>query len=148
MGNARQGLHYIQALYQIERAVKTATSEERYLARQEKAKPLLETIRTWLDRVLLTVPPESLIGKALIYLYNQWPKLIRYLDDGRLSIDNNAVENAIRPFAMGRKAWLFSDTVAGANASANLYGLIETAKANSHEPVLLSPLPIHRTTKG
>ena len=85
--------------------------EERYRVRQEKAKPLLETIRTWLDQVLPTVPPESLTGKALYYLHNQWPKLIRYLEDGRLSIDNNAVENAIRPFVLGRKAWLFCDTV-------------------------------------
>ena len=108
--------------------------EERHRVRQEKAKSLLETIRTWLDTVLPAAPPESLTGKALYYLHHQWPKLIRYLDDGRLAIDNNTIENAIRPFVMGRKAWLFSDTVAGANASANLYGLIETAKACGHEP--------------
>jgi transposase len=79
--------------------------------RQEKAKPLLDKIGAWLDEVLPSVPPESLTGKALAYLYHQWPKLIRYLEDGRLSIDNNIVENALRPFVMGRKAWLFSDTV-------------------------------------
>ncbi|MGH8468781.1 MAG: IS66 family transposase [Gammaproteobacteria bacterium] len=134
MGNAQQGLHYIQALYQIERELKTATPEQRNRVRQEKAKPLLATIRTWLDTVLPAVPPESLTGKALYYLHHQWPKLIRYLEDGRLSIDNNAVENAIRPFVMGRKAWLFCDTVHGAKSSANLYGLIETSKACGHEP--------------
>jgi transposase len=73
-------------------------------------------------------------GKALTYLHNQWPKLIRYLDDGRLYIDNNRVENAIRPFVIGRRNWLFSDTVRGAQSSANLYSLIETAKANGLEP--------------
>jgi transposase len=75
-----------------------------------------------------------LTGKALNYVHNQWPKLIRYLDDGRLRIDNNLVENAIRPFVLGRKNFLFHDTVRGANASANLYSLIETAKANNIEP--------------
>jgi transposase len=75
-----------------------------------------------------------MIGKALTYLNNQWPKLMRYLDDGRLSIDNNPVENAIRPFVIGRRNWLFSDTARGAKSSANLYSLIETAKANGLEP--------------
>lgn len=132
--NAQQGLQYIQALYRIERELKTTTPEERYRVRQEKAKPLLETMRTWLDAVLPTVPPESLTGKALNYLHNQWPKLIRYLEDGRLAIDNNTIENAIRPFVIGRNNWLFCDTVHGAKSSANLYGLIETAKASGHEP--------------
>jgi transposase len=80
------------------------------------------------------VPPSTLTGKALTYLHNQWPKLIGYLDDGRLEIDNNACERAIRPFVIGRRNWLFADTPAGATASANLYSLIETAKANGHEP--------------
>jgi hypothetical protein len=80
------------------------------------------------------VPPQSLTGKAMQYLNRQWPKLIRVLDDGRLPLDTNLVENAIRPFVLGRKNWLFADTVAGARASANLYGLIETAKANRMEP--------------
>ena len=70
----------------------------------------------------------------MTYLNNQWHKLIRYCDDGRLSIDNNACENAIRPFVIGRRNWLFSDTVKGAKSSANLYSLIETAKANGLEP--------------
>jgi hypothetical protein len=80
------------------------------------------------------VPPQSLTGKALAYLHRQWPKLIRVLDDGRLPLDTNLVENAIRPFVVGRKAWLFADTVGGARASANLYSLVETAKANGIEP--------------
>ena len=73
-------------------------------------------------------------GKALNYLHNEWDKLIRYLDDGRLEIDNNAAENAIRPFVLGRKNWLFSASVKGVKASANLYSLIESAKANGIEP--------------
>ena len=73
-------------------------------------------------------------GKALNYLHNEWPKLIGYLKDGRLEIDNNQAENAIRPFVVGRKNWLFSDCVKGVKASANFYSLIETAKANGVEP--------------
>lgn len=134
VSHAHQGMQYIQTLYRIERELKTATPEERYRTREKKARPLLETMRSWLDAVLPAVPPESLTGKALYYLHHQWPKLIRYLEDGRLSIDNNTVENAIRPFVMGRKAWLFSDTVHGAQSSTNLYSLIETAKACGHEP--------------
>ena len=133
-GRATKGLVYIQKLYRIERAVKAASPEKRYHHRQEHARPLLEEIRQWLDRALPEVPPTTATGKALNYLHNQWPKLIRYLEDGRLEIDNNRTENAIRPFVVGRKNWLFSDTVNGAKASANLYSLIETAKANGLEP--------------
>ena len=73
-------------------------------------------------------------GKALNYLHSEWSKLIRYLDDGRLEIDNNGAENAIRPFVLVRKNWLFSASVKGVKASANQYSLIETAKANGLEP--------------
>jgi transposase len=132
--HARHAMDVIQALYRIERQAKDFTPEARYLYRLEKAKPLFDQWRLWLDAVLPTVPPQSATGKALTYLHNQWQKLIRYLDDGRLSIDNNRTENVIRPFVVGRKAWLFSDTVAGANASAALYSIVETAKANGHEP--------------
>ena len=78
--------------------------------------------------------PKTKLGQALHYLKAQWPALVRYLDDGRYPIDNNAIENAIRPFAIGRKNWLFSQTQAGARASANLYSLIETAKGHGLEP--------------
>ena len=96
--------------------------------------PRLEKLRAWLDASLPAVPPQSLTGKALHYLAGQWPKLVRVLEDGRLPLDTNLVENAIRPFVLGRKAWLFADTVGGARASANLYSLVETAKANGLEP--------------
>ena len=94
----------------------------------------LDGLRTWLDEALPQVPPQSATGKALHYLHNEWDKLIGYLNDGRLEIDNNRAENAIRPFVIGRKNWLFSDSVRGVKASANLYSLIETAKANGLEP--------------
>ena len=131
---AIKGLHYIQRLYAIETLIKDQSCEERYRMRQAQAKPILDEMRAWLDKSLPQVIPQSALGKALHYLHTQWPKLIRYIDDGRLHIDNNLVENAIRPFALGRKNWLFSNTVKGAKASANLYSLIETAKANGLEP--------------
>ncbi|MBU0499900.1 MAG: IS66 family transposase [Gammaproteobacteria bacterium] len=135
-GRAHQGLAYIQALYRIEREAKDRelSPEDRGLLRQQKARPILDDLKAWLDKSLPHVPPKSAIGNALHYLNNQWPYLIRYLEDGRLPIDNNLAERAIRPFVIGRKNWLFSATPAGAHASAKLYSLIETAKANGHEP--------------
>jgi len=96
--------------------------------------PVLSALREWLDAQRPKVVPESVLGKALGYLDRHWDGLVRYCEDGRLEIDNNRCENAIRPFVTGRKNWLFSDTVQGARASANLYSLIETAKANGLEP--------------
>jgi transposase len=84
-----------------------------------------------MEKSLLTVPPKMAIGKALVYLNNQWDRLVRYIDDGQYPIDNNAAERAIRPFTIGRKNWMFSKSQAGATASANLYSLVETAKANN-----------------
>jgi transposase len=133
-GRAWRGLSLIQKLYRIERLMKDATPEDRHAYRREHAQPVLDELREWLDGSLPQVPPKSAIGKALNYLHNEWPKLIRYLEDGRLPIDNNLTENAIRPFVVGRKNWLFSDSVRGVKASANLYSLIETAKANDLEP--------------
>jgi transposase len=134
VGKAMMGLSFIQKLYRIEKAIKDAPAEERYKVRQEQASPVLDDLHIWLEKSLPEVPPGSATGKALNYLHNQWGKLIRYIDDGRLSIDNNATERAIKPFVIGRKNWLFSDTVKGAKASANIYSLIETAKVNGLEP--------------
>ena len=113
----------IQQLYRIERETKSLSADERQRIRQARAAPLLDEIRAWLDEHLPIVPPRSALGKAMNYTHRQWPKLTVYLADGRLPIDNNLTENAIRPFVIGRKNFLFCDTVAGAHASANLYSL-------------------------
>ena len=133
-GLADQGWVWIQKLYGVERAVRDASAQQRYAYRRQHAEPILKDLRTWLDESQPLVPPATATGKALHYLHNEWPKLVRYLDDGRLEIDNNRAENAIRPFVTGRKNWLFSDSVRGVKASAILYSLIETAKANQLEP--------------
>jgi len=135
-GKAQMGLALIQRLYAVDKRLKDVTPEERTRERLELAKPILDDLQAWLAKSLPAVPPSTLTGKALAYLHNQWPKLVGYLEDGRLAIDNNACERAIRPFVLGRRNWLFSDTPSGAHASANLYSIIETAKANGHEPYL------------
>jgi len=133
-GKAHRGLILIQKLYRVEKQARRLAPEERYARRQQQARPVLDELRSWLDDSLPLVPPSSATGKALNYLNREWGKLIRYLDDGRIEIDNNGAENAIRPFVVGRKNWLFSASVKGVKASANLYSLIETAKANGLEP--------------
>jgi transposase len=131
---ARQGLTQINELYRTERSYAEASLEERSLLRKEKLAPQLEALREWTLTSKDRVPPESLSGKAMSYLDSQWPKLVRVLDDARLPLDTNAVERAIRPFVIGRRNWLFADTPRGATASARLYSLVETAKANGVEP--------------
>ncbi len=131
---AAQALKQIQALYRIEREIKDLPAEEKRAIREKSSVPILDEFKIWLDTNIIVVPPRSTLGKAMNYLRKQWDKLTVYTTDGRLRIDNNLCENAVRPFVMGRKSWLFANSVAGANASANLYSLVETAKANGHEP--------------
>jgi len=127
-------LSKIAKLYLIERQIKKLSNEEKYKQRQEKSIPILNDLREWLDRNKYKVPKDSLTGKAFTYLDRQWSKLIIYCEDGQLNISNVLAENAIRPFVIGRKAWLFADTPKGARASSIFYSLIETAKANGIEP--------------
>ena len=131
-GKADMALSFIQKLYGIESRLKGKTADEKYQTRQEKAKPILDKLEKWL--VNTNVVPKSALGSAITYCKNQWHKLIRYIDDGNLNIDNNRAERAIKPFVIGRKNWLFSNTANGANASAMLYSIIETAKANGLIP--------------
>ena len=131
---ADMALSYINKLYLIEREIKECSFDEKYQVRQDESLPLLEKLKQWSDSNQRKVPKDSLTGKGFTYLNNQWNKLLVYCEDGRLNISNILAENAIRPFCIGRKAWLFSDTPKGAHASAIHYSLIETAKANHIEP--------------
>ncbi|WOG25897.1 IS66 family transposase [Endozoicomonas sp. 8E] len=94
----------------------------------------MDKIKVWLEKQALNVTPKSKLGEAVRCMQNQWTYLVRYLDNSLVDIDNNASERAIKPFVMGRKGWLFSDSIAGARSSAALYTLVETAKINGHEP--------------
>ena len=131
---ADHALDLFGQLYRIEARLKEATDAERFEARQTRSLPVLQKLRAWLDDTLPVVTPKSKLGEALGYLHNVWSRLVRYTERGDLPIDNNAAEGAIRPFVVGRKNWLFSDTPAGAHASAVLYSLVETAKASNREP--------------
>ena len=133
-GKAHRGLTLIQKLYKVEKQARLLTVTERAAYRKQHAQPVLDKLRDWLEQSLPKVPPKTTTGKALNYLHDEWKKLIVYLEDGRIMIDNNGAENAIRPFVIGRKNWLFSHSVKGVKTSANLYSLIETAKANGLEP--------------
>ena len=131
---ASQALQRIRLLYRIETQAKSLTPEQRNELRQSRSVPILNDLRQWLDQHLLVVVKQSALGKAMHYMDKQWGKLTVYTTDGRLNIDNNLAKNVIRPYVVGRKNWLFCDTVSGAKSSANLYSLIETAKANGLEP--------------
>lgn len=133
-GKASKALLMIQKLYRVEILIKDLQPDDKRLARQEKAVPILNEMKRWLDQSIHQVTPSSLTGKALAYLLNQWSTLIVYVDDGNIEIDNNRIERAIRPFVIGRNNWMFSDTVQGAESSTRLYSLIETAKLNGLEP--------------
>ena len=131
---AHQMVALIRKLYQIERNAKESSPAARKALRQAQAKPILDKIKQWLDQKVTQVLPKSPLGTAIAYTLKLWPKLTTYLEDGHIAIDNNRAENAIRPFVIGRKAWLFSGSPRGAQASATLYTLVETAKANGLEP--------------
>ncbi|HDS1769148.1 TPA: IS66 family transposase, partial [Pseudomonas putida] len=133
-GRADVALTMINKLYGIERDLKDASDEQRFLGRQERSLPILEQLKSWLDKTHSQVTPQSVLGKAVLYLANNWNRLERYVEAGHLPIDNNLAERAIKPFVIGRKAWLFSDTPKGATASAQIYSLVETAKVNGQEP--------------
>lgn len=151
-GRADEAIALFAQLYALEAELKDAPIEQRYAARQERSVPILTELRQWLDATRPIVTPKSKLGQALAYLDEHWTRLIRYTERGDLPIDNNPAENAIRPFVIGRKAWLFSDTPAGAHASAVIYSLIETVKANGLEPYtwlkrVLTNLPACQTVE-
>jgi transposase len=136
---------YIRPVYQVEERIKALREE--YAARgdalplesvralrQEKSKPILEKFKAWVDELLPGTPPNSALGKALGYSSRQWQKLVRHLDHPEIPVDNNYVERQIKSYATGRKAWLFAYDAAGAQASANLYSLVMTCRANEVEP--------------
>jgi len=131
---ADMALSFIKKLYRIEREIKHLSEDEILTARQEKSVPILNKLRKWLETNQPRTAKDSLTGKAMTYLHNQWGKLTVYCTNGQLRISNILAENAIRPFAVGRRAWLFADTPAGADASAVHYGLIESAKLHGLEP--------------
>ncbi len=124
----------IGQLYATEKEGQELSPEDLMQLRTTQSLPVLEEIKCWLDDAIHTVTPTGKLGEAIHYTSKYWARLMRYCDDGRLPIDNNPVENAIRPFVIGRKNWLFSASEKGAHASAGIYSVIETCRANGLEP--------------
>jgi transposase len=136
---------YIGPVYKVEAQIKALQAEYQRRGeslpaqtvlqlRQEKSKPILEKFKAWIDQILPATPPNSALGKALGYATRQWPKLIRHLDHPEIPVDNNHSEQQIKHFATGRKSWLFSYDAGSAQASANLFSLVATCRANDVEP--------------
>ncbi len=146
----KKGVIIIDKLYRIESQIEDMTMEDRHRIRQEKSKPILCEIKVWIDEIRPKITPKSVAGKAINYAYNEWKYLVKYIDNPEYNISNIWIENAVRPFAVGRKNWLFSASVDGANASAMFFSLIETAKKNGLEPFdyfskMLEKLPMAKT---
>jgi transposase len=133
-GTAALTVALIQQLYQVERAAADRDPEARRTLRQEHAVPLLAQLKAERDRLAATVLPKSPMGDAVRYLTNQWDALQRFVDDGRLSIDNNRAENQLRVVAVGRKNWLFAGSMAGAHRAALLYSLVQSCKLADVSP--------------
>jgi transposase len=130
--SAMIGQQYCDKLFSIEDKLVDLSPEERYFKRLELEKPVLDALLAWAEAK--NAAPKSALGKALYYLREQWPHLIRYLEDGRLELSNNRAERSIKPFVMSRKNFLFANTPNGAQGSAIIFSLIETAKENHLDP--------------
>ena len=133
---ADQALALISKLFHIDSTLRQKDLSENDFVRirQEQTQPILDELYCWLHEMIAKVPPSFNLAKAIRYTIKEWHKLIRYLDHAYLTPDNNIAENAIRPFVIGRKNWFFADTPRGAHASATLYSLVESAKANGLDP--------------
>ncbi len=132
--SAHEALLFIQALYQLESTARDYEDDARAALRQDKAKPILNAFKAWLDEYSTRALPKSPLGSAVQYTLKNWTALCVYLEDGMLSIDNNAAERLMRPIAIGRKNWLFAGSDAGAKHAAICYSLIETCKLNKLNP--------------
>ena len=134
--NAEVAVNFIKGLYKVEKKIRKLglNPEEIVALRKKEALPILERFKKWLDKMARRTPPKRLLGKAISYTLNQWSRLIGYIEDGNAYIDNNLVENSIRPFVIGRKNWLFANSVNGANTAALFYTMMETAKAQNLHP--------------
>lgn len=131
---ATEGLKFCNRLYAVEKKLSNMTPEERYKQRLEHSRPIMDLFLTWLKMHKPRLLPKSALGGAITYCLNQWENLEAFLEDGRLEIDNNRSERSIKPFVIGRKNWLFSNTPKGARGSAIVYSIVETAKENGLNP--------------
>jgi hypothetical protein len=131
---ATEAVHRIAALYRIEAEIKGRSAEHRQAVRSERAAPLFNDMRRWLEHSLTQLVPKSETTAAIHYALGLWDALARYLDDGRIELDNLIAERALRPVAIGRRNYLFTGSDAGGRRAAILYGLIGSARLNGLDP--------------
>ena len=148
----KQGLVFIKKIYEIEAKIKNSSLENCFYVRLTQSIPIAHEFETWFKEQIPKVSPDSLAGQALKYVRNEWSYLINCFSSGEYKIDNNYIESHIRPFTIGRKNWMFSVRPEGATASANIYSLVETAKANDLDPfdylnLVFTKLPTAATEK-
>ena len=149
---AQHALDYIRQLYDVEREVKHLTADERRDIRQTRSKPLADAFHQWMMLQRQKITDGSATAKALDYSLKRWAALIRFLDDGQLPIDNNWIENQIRPIAIGRNNWLFAGSLRAGQRAAAVMSLIQSAKLNGHDPYaylkdVLARLPTHKNSQ-
>lgn len=149
---AEQALHAMGGLYEIERQARNMSDEDRWRIRQEKASPILDALHDWMLAQRDLVPNGSATAKALDYSLKRWVALTRYLEDGAVPIDNNQVENQIRPWALGRSNWLFAGSLRSGKRAAAIMSLIQSARMNGHDPYaylkdVLTRLPTQRASE-
>lgn len=129
-----QALKFFVKLYEVEREVQHLPAVERQAVRQEKSRPVVDALHQWLTQQRQKVPDGSATAKAIHYSLKRWSALTRYIDDGDLPIDNNWVENQIRPIAIGRNNWLFAGSLRAGKRAAAIMSLVHSARLNGHEP--------------
>lgn len=148
---AARALDYIGQLYEVERQIKDEPPDRRQAIRTAKARPLVGALHQWMLAQRTKVPDGTGTARALDYSLKRWDALTRYLDDGRVPIDNNRVENQIRPWALGRSNWLFAGSLRSGKRAAAVMSLIQSAKLNGHDPYaylkdVLTRLPTHKNS--
>lgn len=129
-----QALAIIQQLYEVERDAATLDSPQRQALRQERSRPIADALQQWLLQQRTKVPNGTATAKAIDYSLKRWEALVRFIDRGDLPIDNNWVENQIRPIALGRKNWLFAGSLRAGQRAAAIMSLIHSARLNGHDP--------------
>ncbi|MDT4872623.1 IS66 family transposase ISPpu14 [compost metagenome] len=148
---AEQALHSIAGLYEVERQARDLSNEDRRRLRQEQAAPILDALHAWMLAQRQLVPEGSAIAKALDYSLKRWTALARYLEDGAVPVDNNRIENLIRPWALGRSNWLFAGSLRSGKRAAAIMSLIQSARLNGHDPYaylkdVLTRLPMQKAS--
>ena len=149
---AETALAQFGSIYDIERQVKESTADERQAIRQEKTKPILDALHEWMSLQRQKVPGNCSTAKALDYSLRRWSALTRFLEDGQLAVDNNWIENQIRPIAIGRNNWLFAGSLRAGQRAAAIMSLVQSARVNGHDPYVylrdvLTRLPTHKASR-